>query len=67
MPAPGQPLAAAENLRRLASRYLNHPDSRVDLFYIEPGAAGDCDVVIKLKMPSVLAVTVPKIVSGGTI
>ncbi|KAH9962633.1 hypothetical protein BC827DRAFT_202582 [Russula dissimulans] len=60
MPAPGQPLAAAENLRQLAGRYLNHPDSRVDLFYMEPGAAGDCDVVIILKMPNVLAVTTPE-------
>jgi len=60
MPAPRQPLAAAENLRQLAGRYLNHPDSRVHLFYIEPGAAGDCDVVIILKMPDVLAVTAPE-------
>jgi len=60
MPAPDQPRAAAENLRQLASRYLNHPDSRVDLFYMEPGAGADCDVVIILKMPNVLAVTTPE-------
>jgi len=59
IPAAGQPLAAAENIRQLASRYLNHPDSRVDMFYMEPGAAGDCDVMIKLKIPNlnVLAIT----------
>jgi len=57
IPAPGQPLAAAEDLRQLASLCLNHPESRVNGFNMEPGAAGFYEVVIRLKMPNVLAVT----------
>jgi len=59
MPAPGQPLAAAEDLRQLASRCLSHPDSRVNGFNMEPSAqaAGFYEVVIKVKVPNVLAVT----------
>jgi len=57
MPAPDQPLAAAEDLRQLASRCLNHPDSRVNGFNMEPSAAGFYEVVIKLKMPNLLAIT----------
>ena len=46
IPAPGQP--AAENLRRFASRYLYHPNSRVDMVCVEPGGAGRCKVMIIL-------------------
>ena len=35
----GQP--AVENLRRLASRRVHHPDSQVDMVRMEPGALGD--------------------------
>ena len=45
---------AAENLRRLASRYLNHPDSQVDLIRMEPGSAGRYKAAIVLKMADFL-------------
>jgi hypothetical protein len=48
----GQP--AAENLRRLAIRYLQHPYSQVDLVSMEPGAVGLCKVVIVLELADVL-------------
>jgi hypothetical protein len=48
----GQP--AGENLRRLAFRYLQHPDSQVDLVSMEPGPAGLCKVVIVLELADVL-------------
>jgi len=44
----GQP--AAENLRRLASRYVNHPDSQVDTVRMEPSStSGRYKVVIALE------------------
>jgi len=52
MPAPGQP-AAAENLRRLAMRYLRCPDSQVDLVSMEPGTAGHFRVVIVLELADI--------------
>jgi len=52
IPAPVQP--AAGNLRRLAGRYLYHPDSQVDLVSMEPGAAGRCKVLIILDVADVL-------------
>jgi len=51
IPALGQP--AVENLRRLAIRFLHHPDSQVDLVSMEPGAAGHCRVVIILELADV--------------
>jgi len=48
----GQP--AAENLRRLASRYIHHPDSQVDMVRMEPGSAGRSKVVIILEMADFL-------------
>ena len=47
-PGPCQP--AAENLRRLASRYVLHPDSQIDMVRMEPGSAGRYKVVIVLEM-----------------
>jgi len=41
---------AAENLRRLASRCVHHPDSQVDVVRMEPGTAGRYKVVIVLEM-----------------
>jgi hypothetical protein len=38
-----------DNLRRLASRFLYHPDSRVNVVWMEPGAAGRFEVVIVLE------------------
>jgi len=52
IPAPGQ--LAAENLRRLAIRYLHRPDSQVDLVAVEPGVAGHCKVVIILELADIL-------------
>jgi len=51
-PALGQ--STAENLRRLASRYLNHPDSQIDMVRMEPGSAGQYKVVIVLEMADFL-------------
>ena len=44
----GQP--ATENLRRLASRYIHHPGSQIDMVQMEPGSAGRYKVVIVLEM-----------------
>jgi hypothetical protein len=44
---PNQP--REDNLRRLASRFLYHPDSRVNVVWMEPGAAGRFEVVIVLE------------------
>jgi hypothetical protein len=46
--AAGQP--AAENLRRLAIRYVHHPDSQVDMVRMEAGTAGRYKVVIVLEI-----------------
>ena len=46
--APGQPVV--EDLRRLASRYVRHPGSKVDMVRMEPGTAGRYKVVIVLEM-----------------
>lgn len=51
IPVPGQP--AADNLRRLASRYLHHPNSQVRMVCMEPGATGHCKVVIILEMADI--------------
>jgi len=48
----GQP--AAENLRRLASRCIQHPDSKVDMVRMEPGSVGRYKVVIVLEMADFL-------------
>jgi hypothetical protein len=47
VPTPNQ--GGAENLRRLASRYLHHPDARVGMVSMEAGAAGQFKVVIILE------------------
>jgi len=51
IPAPEQ--RTVENLRKLAIRYVHHPDSHVDLVSMEPGAAGFCKVVIVLELADV--------------
>ena len=38
------------NLRRLASHYVHHPDSQVDMVRMEPGTVGRYEVVIELEM-----------------
>jgi hypothetical protein len=48
----GQP--TVENLRRLASRYVHHPGSQVDMVRMEPGTAGRYQVVIVLEMVDLL-------------
>ena len=45
---------AAENLRRLASRYIHHPDSQVGMVRMEPGSAGRSKVVIVLEVADFL-------------
>jgi hypothetical protein len=47
-PAPGQP--AAVNLRQFASHYLHHPNSQVNMIFMEPGPAGHCRMTIILDM-----------------
>ncbi|KAI0248282.1 hypothetical protein BJV78DRAFT_1156600 [Lactifluus subvellereus] len=47
-------LPRAENLRRLASRYVHHPDARVDMVRVEPGPAGRFKVVITLEIDNFL-------------
>ena len=44
IPTPNQ--GGAENLRRLASRYLHHPDAQIDVVRVEAGATGRFKVVI---------------------
>jgi len=51
IPTPNQ--LGAENHRRLANRYLHHPDARVGMVSMEAGAAGRLKVVIILEMPYV--------------
>ena len=41
---------AIENLRRLASCYLNNPSARVDILRVERGSNGNLKVVIILEM-----------------
>ena len=41
--------ARAEDLRRLASRYVHHPDAQVGMVSMEVGAAGRFKVVIVLE------------------
>lgn len=43
-----------DSLRRLARRFLYHPDSRVNMVWMEPGAAGRFKVVIVLEASDVL-------------
>jgi hypothetical protein len=50
--APGQ--SGAESIRRLASRYLHQPNSRVDSVCMEPDAAGRSKMVIILDVTDVL-------------
>ncbi|KAF8462235.1 hypothetical protein DFH94DRAFT_699820 [Russula ochroleuca] len=47
IPTPNQ--AGAENLRRLAGRYLHHPEAQVGMVSVEAGAAGRFKVVIILE------------------
>jgi hypothetical protein len=47
IPTPNQ--AGGENLRRLASRYLHHPDAQVRAVCMEAGTAGRFEVVIILE------------------
>ncbi|KAF8475316.1 hypothetical protein DFH94DRAFT_119620 [Russula ochroleuca] len=52
IPTPTQ--AGAENLRQLASRYLQHPDAQVDMVSMEAGAVGRFKIVIILRLHDVL-------------
>jgi hypothetical protein len=46
--APVRDYPPLDNLRRLARRYLDHPDLQVDMVHMEPGHAGRFKVVITL-------------------
>ncbi|KAI0249227.1 hypothetical protein BJV78DRAFT_1284126 [Lactifluus subvellereus] len=48
IPVPDQ--LAAENLRRLANRFLHHPDSQIEVVLMEPGPAGRFKVMISLEI-----------------
>ena len=45
---------ATEVLRRLASHYLNQPDSQVGMVHMEPGLGGGVRVVITLELADLL-------------
>ncbi|KAI0289539.1 hypothetical protein B0F90DRAFT_1793546 [Multifurca ochricompacta] len=51
-PVPSEPVA--ELLRQLASHYLHHPDSLVDMVRMEPGNTGRFKVVITLQLADIL-------------
>ncbi|KAF8482598.1 hypothetical protein DFH94DRAFT_680642 [Russula ochroleuca] len=51
VPTPNQ--AGAENLRRLASRYLHNPEAQVGMVSMEAGTAGRFKVVITLELNDV--------------
>ena len=51
-PTLGQPVP--QNLRRLASRYVHHPDSHVEMVRMEPSSIGRYKVVIVLEMADFL-------------
>jgi hypothetical protein len=48
IPAPDQ--LAAENLRRLAIRFIHHPDTQVEVVRMELGPAGRVKVIISLEI-----------------
>jgi len=45
------PQAGAENLRRLASHYLHHPDAQVSMVTMEAGTAGRIKVAVIFETP----------------
>jgi hypothetical protein len=52
--APVHDYPPADDLRRLARRYLDHPNSQVDMVRMEPGHAGRFKVVITLETANFL-------------
>jgi hypothetical protein len=52
--APTRGLPASENLRRLASHYVQHPGSRVNSISMERGTAGRYKVTIALEVSDIL-------------
>jgi len=54
-PAPpaNMPVPPANALRNLASRYLNNPETRVNMLRIEPGHGGRFEVWIALELADV--------------
>ena len=45
------PQAGVENLRRLASHYLHHPDAQVNMITMEAGTAGRIKVAVIFETP----------------
>jgi hypothetical protein len=52
VPTPDPPRqAGAENLRRLVSHYLHHPDAQVSMVTMEAGTAGRIKVAVIFETP----------------
>ena len=47
-------MSVADSLRRLAERYINNPESVVDMVRLEPGPSGGFQVVIVLEVADLL-------------
>ncbi|KAH9174586.1 hypothetical protein EDB89DRAFT_1951851 [Lactarius sanguifluus] len=52
-PAPPANMPPADGLRNLAGRYLNNPDTRVNVLRIEPGPGGRFEVWIALELADI--------------
>ncbi|KAH9023448.1 hypothetical protein EDB85DRAFT_1991137, partial [Lactarius pseudohatsudake] len=53
-PAPPANMPPADGLRSLAGRYLNNPDTRVNVLRIEPGPGGRFEVWIALELADIV-------------
>jgi len=47
-------MSVTEGLRRLARRYVNNPESLVNVVRLEPGASGRFQIVIMLEVANIL-------------
>ncbi|KAH8985438.1 hypothetical protein EDB86DRAFT_2958834 [Lactarius hatsudake] len=52
-PAPPANMLPADGLRNLAGRYINNPDTRVNMLRIEPGPGGRFEVWIALELADI--------------
>ena len=53
--------AAPENLRRLAIRFLRHPDSQIDMVRMEPGTAEIATFVLRFMPSRIRRCTTPRV------
>lgn len=51
--APPANMPPPNGLRNLARHYLNNPDARVNLVFIEPGPGGRFEVLIALELANI--------------